>query len=386
MLNSNDGQITWSVPVGGLTGAPDHLWFRLPEEHAPLVTDRADPAVIGLLIPAMHAAEPMHVSGPVTDELAHNLTHGYQHILETVIRGLRRVNVDATNTTPGGEPARGVGTGFSAGVDSYAVLAEHFFQPVPQDLRVTHLTFFNVGSHTSGERGRSVFRSHRDRLVPVAQEIGLPFIPVDSNLDDFYGFTNFQQTNGPRNLSAASLLQAGLGRYYLAGSVSFPNITVRRLHDTAFSEPISMPLLATRQFRPISHGDQYTRVEKTLMVADIPVARTSLNVCTNPLPDGGNCSHCPKCARTELTLEISNRLEEFRVVFDIAAYRKSRTSFMDWVVTQRSSVLAGEIREQARRAGFRLPPAPVALTRRGVTTGRRKALSLLRRARRRLSR
>lgn len=85
------GLLTWTVPVHGLQGAPDRLWFSVPEEHGGLVTDLADPAVIGLLIPAMHAGEPLEVEGQVTDELAHSL-NAYQHILQAVIPGVRRAD------------------------------------------------------------------------------------------------------------------------------------------------------------------------------------------------------------------------------------------------------------------------------------------------------
>jgi hypothetical protein len=385
VLTSEHGELTWSVSVEGLAGAPDHLWYRLPERHAELVTDLVDPAVIGLLIPAMHAAEPIDVGGPVTDELVHNLRHGYQHVLEIVVPGLSRIPLNTPITVPAGGPARGVGTGFSAGVDSFAVLAEHHFANTPDALRLTHLTYFNVGSHTSGERGRSIFHRRYGQLSPVAEAIGLPFIPIDSNLDDFYSFTHFQQTNGPRNISAAALLQAGIGRYYLAGSVHFRNVRVRRMYDTAYSDPISLPLLTTGQFRPTSHGDQYTRVEKTLIVAHTSASHSSLDVCTNSPSSGGNCSHCPKCLRTELTLEIIGHLENFRSVFDLAVYERHRTSFMDWIVIARKSKLAGEIRDHAQRVGFRLPPILIAAPRHGARIAARNSLFFARRVRRRLT-
>lgn len=374
-LRSENGDLTWSVTVRGLPGAPDRLWFKLPEKYGNLVTERSDPALIGLLVPAMHHGEPVAADGPVTDELLHSLTHGYQHILETVIPALTRVALEASGTVPANAPAGGVATGFSAGVDSFAVIAEHRFRPVPQDLRLTHLTFFNVGSHYSGEVGRRRFRSRYELLTPAADQIGLPFIPVDSNLDDFFVFTTYQQTYGPRNISAASLLQGGIGRYYFAGSFSYPHTGVRRSHDTAFADPIALPLLTTRAFRPTSHGNQYTRVEKTLIVADTPASYTSLNVCVTPAPDGSNCSRCEKCLRTELTLEIAGRLAEYRSVFDLDVYDASRAAYLDRVVLS-DDEFAAEIREQAHRAGYPLPSIVMAAARSGMDRARRRSRSL----------
>lgn len=382
-LNHVRGHVTWSVAVSGLPNTPERLWFRLPEQFGGLATDRADPAIIGLLIPAMHANEFVRVDGPVTDELPFNLTNGYQHIFETVMSGLNRVPLDTPNTVPAGNPAPGIGTGFSAGVDSYAVLAEHHFSPVPEELQITHLTFFNVGSHGSGIEGSRHFRGLNDSLAPIAREIGLPFIPVDSNLDDFYTFGDFQQTCGPRNMSAASLLQGGIGRYYFASSLSYAHTGVHPSPGTGWSDPISMPLLITRQFRPISHGNQYTRVEKTLLIADTPTAQKSLNVCVHPLSDERNCSQCHKCLRTELTLEIAGRLGEFRQVFDLDVYRRHRAAYLDWVVVG-DNAYAAEIRDQARQAGFALPSVQMAVLRHGPRVVKRKAISFGRRVRRRL--
>jgi hypothetical protein len=70
-ISGDHGQVTWSVPVRGLPNAPKRLWFTVPDEHAGLITELADPAVIGLTVPAMHAGEAMNVDGSVTDELAH---------------------------------------------------------------------------------------------------------------------------------------------------------------------------------------------------------------------------------------------------------------------------------------------------------------------------
>jgi hypothetical protein len=369
------GEVTWSVAVSGLADAPDRLWFTLPADYADMVTERADPALIGLLVPAMRAGEPVTIDGPVTDELVFNLARGCQYVLDRVIAGLSQVPIEATRTVPAGSPAGGVATGFSAGVDSFAVLAEHLFAEVPPDLRLTHLTFFNVGSHGPGEGGRQVFRQRFKLLTPAVTEIGLPFIPVDSNLDDFYHFTTHLQTHSPRSLAAASLLQAGFGRYYLASSTAYDNVGVFRSDTCAFADAVMLPLLTTGQLRFISHGDQYTRVQKTVLAASIPLSHTSLNVCVNPPASGGNCSRCFKCLRTELTLEIAGLLEEYGSVFDLDVYRQKKKVYV-YDAAWDKGVYPDEIRAFARERGFRLPPVPRML--RGLG---RVALAAIRRVR-----
>lgn len=378
-IGAEDGRLTWSVSVRGLANAPDRLWFTIPEEHAGLVTELADPALIGLLIPAMHAGATVTVAGSVTDELAHSMTHGYQHILEAVIPGLQRVPLEIANPIPATDPAPGVGTGFSGGIDSFTVLAEHFFQPVAPDLRLTHLTLFNVGAMSGGgERGRVHFHRVLSLLAPAANRVGLPLIPIDSNLDDFYGFVGFMQSHGPRNLAAASLLQGGIRQFYFASSVPFDAIAIRRADSTSYSDPISMPLLTTRQFRPVFHGSQYTRVEKTIIVARIPESHESLHVCTTLTVDGRNCSQCNKCLRTELTLDISGQLDLYARAFDLDVYRKVRRAYLDEVAWSRD-VYAAEIRALARNTGFPVPRAGAGFVRYGLRRAARKARTIRRR-------
>lgn len=205
--------------------------------------------------------------------------------------------------------------------------------------------------------------------------MGLPFIPIDSNLDDFYGFTNFLQSHGPRNLSAASLLQSGIGRFYFASSVPFGAVEVRRASGTLFSDQISMPIVGTRRFRPVFHGSQYTRVEKTLIVAGIPESYESLNVCTFFSADGRNCSHCSKCLRTELTLELTGHLDAYCRTFDLAVYRKARQAYIDEVAWSHH-LWAVEIRELARRTGFQIPTAGAGFVRHGLRRAARKARTI----------
>ena len=377
-VHTGGGRLTWSVSVRGPADAPERLWFALPEEHAGLVTELADPAVIGLLVPAMHLGEPLIAEGPVTDELVHAITHGYQHILEAVIPGLRRVPLQIASPVPARDPAPGVGTGFSGGIDSFAVLAEHFYQPVAEDLRLTHLTLFNVGAMKGGEPGRRHFGRVHALLAPVAERIGLPFVPIDSNLDDFFGFVGFTQTHGPRNLSAASLLQSGIGRFYFASSGPFRAVGVRRAHSTSFSDPISMPLVATRRFRPVFHGSEYTRAEKTLVVATIAESHESLNVCTSFSADGRNCSRCDKCLRTQLTLELTGHLAAYDRAFDLHVYRTVRAAYIDEVAWSRR-IYAGEIRELAQHTGFPIPTAAAGFARYALRRAARKAGVIARR-------
>ena len=59
-----------------------------------------------------------------------------------------------------------------------------------------------------------------------------------------------------------------------------------------------------------------------MLVADYEPASRYLNVCGNHDTLDTNCSVCPKCCRTLLTLELIGRIDGFRSVFDVDRYRR----------------------------------------------------------------
>ncbi len=333
------------------------LWYRIPAQYEEMVSPRADAALVALLIPAMVAGGELHVEGPLSDELVFRLRHGYQDILQALIPALRPVDVIAHQPVPVEPRKTGVATGFSAGVDSFTVLADHFYDPeVPPALRVTHLLFNRVGSHDdAGEAEKALFLDRYDRASRVADRIGLPFIPVDTNVMDAFRGTglNFQQTNTPRNASVAFLLQRGVGRWLYASAMHFRHSRVAKYFDTDITDPIALPLLSTSALLLESHGGQYTRFEKTMRIATLPDTYSSLDVCVSGTL-GTNCSKCFKCLRTMATLEIGGVLDRYEDVFDLEVYRRHRDTYLDQARLSRKP-LVKELVIEASRRGFPLP-------------------------------
>lgn len=213
-------------------------------------------------------------------------------------------------------------TGFSGGIDSFCVLADHYYAEIPKRYRLTHLLFNNVGSHGAG--GERLFRERYERLLPSAERIGLPFMMVNSNLDSFYGEgLGFQQTHTFRNSSVALLLQEGVQSYMYASTFNYLESFVGPTYDTAYSDNITLPLLSTNNFDAFYLGSEYTRLEKTLRVAEISESYTTLDICMNPNNNSGytNCSMCWKCLRTLVTLEIAGYLGNYSNVFDLKIYK-----------------------------------------------------------------
>ncbi len=332
------------------------LWYSLDESFSELVSSSSDAALAALLIPAMAAGEDIEVAGTISERLLYNLSRPLQRVFRHVIPALRPVAIRADEVAGGrASPAAGVATGFSGGIDSYCVLADHHYSTeVPARFKVSHLLFNNVGSHATGE---PLFEQRHERLRPAVERLGLPFVVVNSNLSSFYDEDfSFQQTHTPRNASVALLLQGGIGRFLYASAYAYPDAFVGPSYDMAYSDTVTLPLLSTESLDAFSVGSEYTRVEKTLRVAELPDSHATLDVCANAQYAGGyaNCSTCWKCLRTLATLEIAGRLERYTASFDLDAYRRHRREYFSTLLASRDPLLR-EIVEFAAQRGYSLP-------------------------------
>jgi hypothetical protein len=334
------------------SGGTQRLWYSVPhcyEEY--LRRDRLDPFVLGLLLLGMKDGEDIHVDGVMSEKLCYNLTNYYIRMLRILMPALHRIEVvpeQLEGATSG--RGRGVGLGFSAGVDSFSALADHFLDPVPVGYRVTHLFFNNVGSHGVG--GRRLFEDRYARILPVARELGIPVITVDSNLDEMLAGFDYESEHGLRNMSAVLLLQGLLRRYLYASTHRYEECNVRGAGWMSSLDPAALHLLSTEMTECVSTGSQYSRVEKTARISDIPITHRYLDVCVSER--AGNCSRCWKCCRTMLTLEMLGKLDRYSGVFDLEVWQKNRVRFMGRVLTKWKP-LAREIVESAPSYNWRFP-------------------------------
>lgn len=320
--------VRWSVPTTG-PDVPAELWFTVRAEFEGLLTDRTDPALVALTLAMMYRGADINVTGPATDELVYSLQGAYQQIA-SVTNDVPVVAITATRVLPPTARAAGVATGFSAGVDSFACIADHLLNPdVPPSLRLTHLLMNNVGSHGHGEKARMVWRKRHDSMADGVRELGLPMIAIDSNLDDFYPESiAFETSHTPRNAAIAHLLSRGIGHWFYSSGCTLWDGGAHQSRLIAHSDPFTLPLFSTSGLTLSQHGQTLTRADKTRKIADLPIAQKYLDVCMDPLAtEGCNCSECNKCLRTQATLEAFGALDKFGKVFDLRLYRKRRDEY-----------------------------------------------------------
>jgi hypothetical protein len=304
----------------------------------------------------MLIGEDIHVEGVVSERLLHNVSGPLQKLLQTIIPSLHLIEVKPANVYQDQElPASGVATGFSGGIDSYSVLADHYQANTAERFKVTHLLFNNVGSH--GSKGEELFKKRYEGLLPAAEKLDLPFLMINSNLDTFYGKkVSFQKTHTLRNLSVALLLQKGIGHFLYASTYKYSDIFVGPSYDISYVDTIILPLLSTDRLEATSSGSEYSRVEKTLAVAQIPDSHNFLDVCVNPnnTSDYTNCSTCWKCLRTLSTLDIAGLLERYSASFDLNRYNNKKSRYFIKLLKSNDTLLL-EIAQFAKARNYQFP-------------------------------
>lgn len=311
------------------------LWYQVDRCFGDFLTQNSDAAAVALLVPAMEMGEDLIIEGSVSEKLYYHLIDPIQKLLVQVIPFLNIIRLDVENLTVSTNKASGVCTGFSAGIDSFSALADYYLKDVPEGLKLTHLLYNNVGSHF--ERSDSLFNIRFSKIFPVAERFGLPFIKVNSNLDSFYRDTpqrnlGFGQTHTIRNATVPLILQNGIGRFYYETGYSNNEISIKPTDEISHVDPILLGLLSTETVDMLSVGGEYTRVEKTKIVANIPESYNSLDVCLAARADGSNCSTCFKCMRTQLTLDIAGCKQLYDGVFDSVKYGKNKDQYIGEII------------------------------------------------------
>jgi hypothetical protein len=331
------------------------LWFRLEAKYQDyVVSERGDAFLTGLLPYAMARGEDIQLDCPISEKLYYNLTHFLIPAFSLANPKLRPIKLipttlDCTRLNIG----HAVGTGFSGGVDSFCTIYDHFINTqCPSNYRLTHLAFFNVGSHgdCGGEAARALFSRRLHILKQFPVECGLDFIVVDSNISEILQLP-FTDTGGIRTMTPVLLLQKLFRVYYFSSAYRMDALRLTDENDGYYGL-LTAAMLSTESLDFYSFGEEYTRVQKTALIANYEPSTRYLNVCTN---GDDNCSCCWKCMRTLLTLDILGAIDRYAKVFDLSLYQTHRASYISEVLENQGNGSNKEIYNEMLMRGFPVP-------------------------------
>lgn len=328
-LEQREAEVRVIAPV---TGAGDEggLWFSVPSQHGHMLDPdvAVDAFALVALLRAMRDGLTLHIEPPLSAILAYRLRVHAVPMLAIIGAEvpLRPVEVRIDTVAERLPNRGGTLTGLSGGVDSFFTLLAHLPGSVPAGEEVTHLLFNNVGSHGQTTQDDSVFAWRLERLTTLAAHVGLPLIPVRSNVDAFIQL-DFEQTHSVRNAAVALLFQRSCRRMLYGSAYPYDGICIRPAKSTAYSDPALLPALSTEAMTLMDFGTACNRFQKIEAIADQPIVQSFLDVCVRPEASRTfvNCGRCPKCTRTLTALEIIGRVQEFAGVFDLDAWREVRS-------------------------------------------------------------
>jgi len=330
---SSDALTLWAKV--SFQGREDTCFYSVSRGYAGFAdVESSNCFLVGMLYPAMRYGEDIQVEGTVSARLLYNLNAYLIPLLAAFDERLERISVTADATDASFRAgACAIGTGFSGGIDSFATIHEHFVRSTPEGFRLTHLFFFNVGAHGIPRNDEELdaierkFHARFAKLKGFPEEVGLDFVPVNSNVHKFHPWGHLEVST-LATVSAVMFLQKGIRRYYLA-SAGHPYAQLwhylgsgRRPDDIAYLNSLLLPWLSTETLDLMDDGNFYDRSQKTVLVADYEPVSRHLNVCSNHDTLDTNCSICPKCCRTLLTLELIGKIDAFRSVFNVDRYRR----------------------------------------------------------------
>lgn len=310
------------------------LWFNVDSAFEEYLTqDVYDAFLVAALFPAMFYGEDIEIKGCVSKRLYKNIMSDVQKIIQIAYPQMKMINIKVGGFKKAEKIKENIiGTGFSGGVDSFATIYDRFEKEEDPEYRLNTLFFFNLGQNGKYDDVRT--KVHVQNLYRhekgFADEKGMNFILMDSNLFAFYNPEWEYNAGVLCRVVGILVFERCVSKYYISSSYSYSSIinigTYQRTSLlTGLTDPYILPLLSTEGTELIVDGEQYTRTEKTELIASYEPVLRYLNVCVNG--DRGdtnaeNCSVCDKCLRTLFALDVLNLLPNYASVFNLQKYKK----------------------------------------------------------------
>lgn len=305
----------------------EKIWFRVSKEYTSFLTyDRGDAFLIHLLYHAMKGHHDLVFEAPISDRLLYQVKTYLIDAIYKANSNFYRINIDCHTISERYKTGHAVGAGMSCGVDSLATLyfhneGNHSIFPISQ------LTFFDVGAfqHEDGKRvgGKDslIFDQQLSQAKECARQANLPLMIVRSNIGEVLP-ANHLYVHSYRNCGTVLLFQKLFCTYYYSSGAKLTDFALLPEDDSAYYDLYSLQMFSTNATRFYSFSPTISRFEKVEMIKDYAIAHQNLQVCTR---EGKNCGTCAKCSRTLVELDALDALADFKNVFDLSKYNKTRT-------------------------------------------------------------
>lgn len=348
-----------------ISGQKIRITFKVDKVfYEGLCTDRMDAFIAAMLYYAMVVGEDIESEGPVSEELLFKLNYILIPTLCNKETGFKKILINAKPIRKRLSNKGYVGTGMSCGIDSLHTMWLHTQADMYEDYRLTHLTYFNVGSDRNIDYKKETSslndfnreaETYRIKKISVSKKVSaensLGFIFVDSNISDIYQGL-FEHSFVYRTLAAALSMQGFWKRYFLSSAGHNIDVyTPSLLEEPGSYDKLISHCLSTENISFVVAGADCTRIDKTKSLVDDPISQKYLNVCSKDI----HCMKCTKCYRTALTLDLLDALNEFRQVFDLEKYSRIKHKAYAWMLSQKRNSHANQVYELYKNIGGSVP-------------------------------
>ena len=318
------------------------LWFDVPAEYGRyLCSERSNAFVVGLFWYALVSGSDIEFEAPMSKLLYDGIVHELMPELEK--KGFAPIALKGPVTSEQVWCEGAVVTGMSGGVDSFYTLKSYSSDDVPEEMRITHLSYYTCSFlYKPDDVGRSleaVFKDEDDttdiivqRIKTIAAQKGYPLIITNSNLDrDYYrgGYIYMAMYR----FFACTLALEHLYSLYISSSSGHET---GMIEASLFAPTQNYEELLCRSLRTETLGymssDNERRTEKLRSIADDPVFGKHATVCFDTGWKGKNCGVCYGCLKTIIPLDMLGLLDGFEESFNIGEYRRDREHLFRFLI------------------------------------------------------
>ena len=348
---TSDGQVRLCAQVT-IQERTEEAWFSVEPEYARYLTDdRADAFVVGFLTTAMRLGEDILCEAPITKHLYYQIT---TYLVPTMAANMdiyRPITIHAPVTDEPLPCEGAVGTGWTGGVDSMYTLMTHI-SPREPGMKLSHLLVANVGTLESDHNTELLRYMAEKARSGIARELGLSVVAVDSNIQ-LLQQEHYLAVAAFRLPAAVLALQKLFGVFLHSGTYEFSRFAFVA-ENSAYYELLPLSCFETECTVFYSTGSHVSRIRKLKELSDYPYARKYLHPCIYAQRD--NCGKCGKCVRTMGALYALGKLDNFREVFDVEEFHRSKEDYLANILSKSGSQHYGEVLALMRQRGMELPP------------------------------
>ncbi len=300
------------VTLESMQSDPFLLWYRFPLDYITAVSVGLNDAFLAaLLTPAMALGERLKIEGAVSGRLMQSLPL-LQAIYQEWNADLSIISVDSSGldlSAPDEGRARRVGLFFSLGVDSFYSLLKNNRDHPGDEKTIDDLIFVRgLDIAIDDPKVDDLFATSVLNAKSVADQFRKTLLVASTNLRHLTGrFVSWGKTcHGAALASIALALGEGFTEVNIASTYDWEHLMPWGSH------PKLDPLWSNGKVLLSHDGCEATRLDKTRLVSEHPIALETLRVCYENPDALYNCGKCRKCLRTMFELQQSGALERCR--------------------------------------------------------------------------